>query len=129
VNIFAGIDWTNSAPAGATPSCNYTSLTAITCTLSGLGSSGPTITGRVRLIDGSHNAVTNTTGTSISVGYLLSGSASGLTPSSPATIANSSSTTPTISFNLDHGNGKTATLVATATLNRATYTIALTATS
>lgn len=129
VNIFAGIDWTNSAPAGATPSCNYTSLTAITCTLSGLGSSGPTVTGRVRLIDGSHNAVTNTTGTSISVSYLLSGSASGLTPSSPATIANGSSTTPAISFNLDHGNGKTATLVATATLNGATYTIALTATS
>jgi hypothetical protein len=110
VNIFAANDWTNSAPSGATFTCNYASVTAVTCSLSGLGTGGATVTGSVRLIDASHNAVTNTTGADISVTYSLSGSASGLTPSSPASIANGSSTTPSISFNIDHGNGKTATL-------------------
>jgi hypothetical protein len=123
-----GIDWTNSLPAGATFSCTYTTITAVTCSVSNLGNGGATVTGMVRLIDASHNAVTNT-GSSISVSYTLSGKAGGLTPTSPRSIANGSSVTPSISFTMDNGSSKTATLVATVIVNGATYTVTLTARS
>jgi len=125
VNIFAGIDFTGVTPAGT--SCVYTSITAVVCTLSGL-SNGAIVTGRVRLIDASHNAVTNS-GTAISVPYVLTGQAGSLTPASPASIANLASTTGAISFTLNNGNNKTGTLTATVTLNGATYTVALNASS
>ena len=53
-------------------SCDYTSITAVTCTASGVGSKGA-FTANVRLIDNAHNAVTNTTGGSISVSQTTSG--------------------------------------------------------
>ena len=127
VNVFAGIDWVNTGAAGSSFSCNYTSITSVTCALNGL-SAGDIVKGNIRLVDSSHNAVTNT-GSGISVPYTLGGQASGLLPSSPQSIATSSSATPTIQFKMDNGNGKTATLTATVTLNGATYTITLTAKS
>ncbi|HZT84841.1 MAG TPA: Ig-like domain-containing protein [Gaiellaceae bacterium] len=128
VNIFAGIDFVKTGPAGGTLSCNYASITAVTCSLTGLGNGGATVTGNIRLINASHNAFTNT-GSSISVNYSLSGQASGLTPASPQSIATGSSSTPSLSFTMSNGSNKTATLTGTVTLNGATYTVTLTASS
>jgi hypothetical protein len=128
VNVFAGIDFVKSAPSGGTFSCDYTTITAVTCSLTGLAN-GASVSGAVRLVNASHGAVTNTTGSPISVPYSLSGQASGLSPASPQSVATSASATPTISFSLNNGNNKVGTLIATVTLNGATYTVTLTASS
>jgi hypothetical protein len=123
----AGIDWTNSLPAGATLSCNYTTITAVTCSVGNVKNS--TVTGKVRLIDASHNAVTNTGAPISGVTYTLTGDASNLTPASPQSIATGSSVTPSISFTMSSGNNRTATLVATVTINGTLYKVTLTASS
>ena len=128
VNIFAGIDFVKTGPSGGTFSCSYAAITAVTCSLTGLSNSADTVAGNIRLIDAGHNAVTNT-GSAISVSYILSGQASTLSPASPQSIANGSSQTPSISFKMNNGSNKTATLTATVTLNGATYTVTLTASS
>jgi hypothetical protein len=127
-NIFAGIDFVKTGPAGGTFACNYTSITAVTCSLTGLSNAGDIVRGNIRLIDSSHNAVTNS-GSAISAPYALSGQAGTLTPASPQSIANGASQTPSIQFTMNNGNGKSATLTATVTLNGATYTVTLTASS
>ena len=128
INIFAGIDLTGVTPAGTT--CVYTSITAVVCTLAGL-SNGAVVSGNVRLVDSSFNPVTNTSGSAITVSLVLSGQASGLTPAGgTTTIAIGSPTTsPGFSFALSNGNNKSATLVATVTLNGATYTVTFNASS
>ena len=128
VNIFAGIDFVKSAPAGGTFSCTYTTITAVTCSLTGLGNGGATVSGTIRLVNASHTAVTNTGG-AIPVSYSLANQASGLTPASPQSINNGASATPTISFTMNNGNNKTATLTASVVVNGATYTVTLTASS
>ena len=116
-NIFAGIDFVKTSSGGAL-GCTYTAITAVTCSLTGLGNGGATVTGNIRLIDASHNAVTNS-GSAISVAYTLGGQAVGLTPASPQSIANGSSQTPSIQFQMNNGSNKTGTLTATVTLNSA----------
>src|SRR5947207_9627035 len=48
---FAGIDWTNiTTTNNKTVNCTYTTITAVTCAVSGVGSGG-TFTAAVELID------------------------------------------------------------------------------
>jgi hypothetical protein len=122
-----GIDFANSTSSG-TFGCVYTTITAVTCSLTGLGNGGATVSGTIRIVGPGGSPITNT-GSAISVSYSLSGKASMLTPASPQSIPNGSSATPTISFKMDNGSNKTATLTATVTLNGATYTVTLTASS
>jgi hypothetical protein len=101
----------------------------VTCSVSALSNHGDMVTGKVRLIDSSHNAVTNATGSGINVSYALGGQGGGLAPSSPQSIANGSSATPDISLQMNNGNNKTAMLTASVTVNGTTYTVMLTASS
>jgi hypothetical protein len=119
---FAGIDWTNITTSNnKTVSCNYTTITAVTCSVSGVGSGG-TFTAAVELIDANHNPVNNTTGSSITATGAFSGQGS----SSPASVTiaqNASSSSATFTLTLNNGSGKTATITASITVNGVTYTV------
>jgi hypothetical protein len=119
---FAGIDWTNITTSNnKTVSCNYTTITAVTCSVSGVGSGG-TFTAAVELIDANHNPVNNTTGSSITANGAFSGQGS----SSPASVTiaqNASSSSATFTLTLNNGSSKTATITASITVNGVTYTV------
>ena len=52
---FAGIDWTNITTSNnRTVNCTYTTITAVTCAVSGVGNGG-TFTANVHLIDANNN--------------------------------------------------------------------------
>ena len=64
---FVGIDWTNITTSNnRAVSCTYTIITAVTCTVSGVGN-GRTFTANVRLIDANRNSVTKSTGGGVTV--------------------------------------------------------------
>lgn len=119
---FAGVDWTNiSTSNNKTVSCTYTTITAVTCSVSGVGSGG-TFTAAVELIDANRNPVNNTTGSSITVSQSTSGQGS----STPATVTiaqNASSSSATFTLTLSNGSNKTATITVSITVNGVTYTV------
>jgi hypothetical protein len=119
---FAGIDWTSITTSNnRTVSCTYTTITAVTCSVSGVGSGG-TFTASVELIDANHNPVNNTTGSTITVSQTTTGQGA----STPATVTiaqNASSSAATFTLTLNNGSGKTATITASITVNGVTYTV------
>jgi Fn3 associated len=118
---FAGIDWTGITTSGGTVSCNYTTITAVACSVTGVGSGG-TFTARVTLIDANHTAVSNTTGSAITVSQSTTGKGS----SSPATVSIAQSATGSaaaFTLTLQTGASKAATITASITVNGTTYTV------
>ena len=119
---FAGIDWTSITTSNnRTVSCTYTTITAVTCSVSGVGSGG-TFTASVELIDANHNPVNNTTGSAITVSQTTTGQGSS-TPASVTIAQNASSSAATFTLTLNNGSGKTATITASITVNGVTYTV------
>ncbi len=120
---FAGIDWTNiSTSNNKTVSCNYTTITAVSCSVSGVGSGG-TFTAAVELIDANHNPVSNTTGSSITVTESTSGQGSSTGPTSVTIAQNAAASASTFTLTLSNGSGKTATITASITVNGTIYTV------
>jgi hypothetical protein len=118
---FAGIDWTNiSTSNNKTVSCTYTTITAVTCSVSGVGSGG-TFTAAVELIDANRSPVNNTTGSAITVSQTTTGQGSS-TPAS-VTLAQNGAASATFTLTLNNGAGKTATITASITVNGVTYTV------
>jgi hypothetical protein len=119
---FAGIDWTSITTSNnRTVNCNYTTITAVTCTVSGVGSGG-TFTANVRLIDANHNTVSNTTGSTITVSQTTTGQGIGA-PASTTLAQGASSSAGAFTVTLSNGGSKTATITASITVNGATYTV------
>ena len=119
---FAGIDWTSITTSNnRTVSCNYSTITAVTCSVAGVGNGG-TFTANVRLIDANRNTVANTTGSSITVGQTTSGQGTG-SPASTAIAQSATSSTAAFTLTLGNGNNKTATITASITVNSVTYTV------
>ena len=119
---FAGIDWTSITTSNnRTVTCNYTTITAVTCTVSGVGSGG-TFTANVRLIDANQNTVSNTTGSTITVTQTTTGQGSGA-PVSTTIAQNASASAGAFTLTLNNGGGKTATITASITVNSVTYTV------
>ena len=118
---FAGIDWTSvSTTNNKTVNCNYTTITAVTCTVSGVGSGGA-FSAAVQLIDANHNSVNNTTGSAVTVSQTTTGQGSS-TPAS-VTLAQNGAASGTFTLTLNNGAGKTATITASITVNGVTYTV------
>jgi hypothetical protein len=118
---FAGIDWTAITTSGGTVSCNYTTITAVACSVTGVGSGG-TFTAKVTVIDANHTAVSNTTGSAITVSQSTTGKGS----SSPATVSiaqNATGSAAAFTLTLQSGASKSATITASITVNGATYTV------
>jgi hypothetical protein len=119
---FAGIDWTGITTSNnRTVSCTYTTITAVTCSVSGVGSGG-TFTAAVELIDANHNPVNNTTGSAITVSQNTTGQFSSSTPAN-VTLAQNGAASATFTLTLNNGAGKTATITASITVNSVTYTV------
>ena len=119
---FAGIDWTSITTSNnRTVSCNYSTITAVTCSVAGVGNGG-TFTANVRLIDANRNTVANTTGSSITVGQTTTGQGSG-SPASTAIAQSATSSTAAFTLTLGNGSNKTATITASITVNSVTYTV------
>ncbi len=118
---FAGIDWTAITTSGGTVGCNYTTITAVTCSVTGVGNGG-TFSARVNLIDANHTAIANTTGGAISVTQTTTGAG---TPVSGSTSIAQNATQSAAAFTLTLNNGanKTATIKASITVNGLTYTV------
>ncbi len=118
---FAGIDWTGvSTTNNKTVACNYTTITAVTCTVSGVGSGG-TFTAAVQLIDANHSPVNNTTGSAITVSQTTTGQ--GASAPASVTLAQNGAASGTFTLTLNNGAGKTATITASITVNGVTYTV------
>jgi hypothetical protein len=117
---FAGINWTNITANNQTVNCNYTTITAVTCTVSGVGSGG-TFTAAVQLIDANHNPVNNTTGSVVTVSQTTTGQGSGAPAS--VTLAQNGAASGTFTLTLNNGSSKTATITASITVNGVTYTV------
>ena len=119
---FAGIDWTNITTSNNRPvTCVYTTITAVTCSVSGVGNGG-TFNAKVTLIDANQASVSNTTGASISVSQTTTGQGS----SSPATATiaqNTSASSTAFTLTLSNGGSRTATITATIVVNGVTYTV------
>jgi hypothetical protein len=118
---FAGIDWTGITTSGGSVSCNYTTITAVTCTVTGVGQGG-TFSANVTLIDANHAAVSNTTGSAVTVTQSTTGKGS----SSPATVSIAQGATGSaaaFTLTLQSGASKTATITASITVNGTTYTV------
>jgi hypothetical protein len=115
---FAGIDWTATSKA---PTCTYTVITAVTCTVSAVGNGG-TWTAKVMLIDAIHAAVSNTTGSTITVTQVTAGQGTGA-PASVTIAQNASASAATFTVTLSNGANKTATIIATIVVNGVTYTV------
>ncbi len=115
---FAGIDWTATSKA---PTCTYTVITAVTCTVAAVGNGG-TWTAKVMLIDATHAAVSNTTGSTITVNQLTAGQGSGA-PASVTIAQNASASAATFTVTLNNGSNKTATITATIVVNGVTYKV------
>jgi hypothetical protein len=119
---FAGIDWTSvSTTNNKTVSCVYTVITAVTCTVSGVGNGG-TFTAAVELIDANRNPVNNTTGSAITVSQITTGQFSSSTPAS-VMLAQNGAASGTFTVTLSNGLNKTATITASITVNGVTYTV------
>ena len=120
---FAGIDWTSITTSNnRTVSCTYTTITAVTCSVSGVGSGG-TFTAAVELIDANHNPVSNTTGSAITVSQTTTGQFTSSTPPSVTLAQNGVRAPATFTLTLNNGAGKTATITASITVNGVTYTV------
>ncbi len=117
----AGIDWSNAVlSGGGTFACDTTTLTAITCTATGVGNRG-TFTANVRLVNSSDADSNNSTGATVTIAQTTTGRGS----SSPAsvTILNGASTSAaTFTTKLSAGNS-TATITASVTVAGTTYTV------
>jgi hypothetical protein len=119
---FAGIDWTNITTSNnRTVTCNYATITAVTCTVSGVGSGG-TFTANVHLIDANHNTVANTTGSTITVSQTTTGQGTGA-PASTTIAQSGSASAGAFTLTLNNGGSKTATITASITVNGVTYTV------
>jgi len=119
---FAGIDWTSITTSNnRTVTCNYTTITAVTCTVSGVGSGG-TFTANVRLIDANQNTVSNTTGSTITVNQTTTGQGTGA-PASTTIAQSGAASAGAFTVTLSNGSGKTATITASITVNSVTYTV------
>jgi hypothetical protein len=118
---FAGITWTAvSTGNNQTVNCVYTVPTAVTCTVSGVGSGG-TFNAKVMLMDANQNAVSNTTGSSITV--TASKTSGTLAPTSSTIATNASTTSSQFTLTLPSGTNKTATVTASITVGGTTYTV------
>jgi hypothetical protein len=115
---FAGIDWTATSKA---PTCTYTVITAVTCTVAGVGNGG-TWTAKVMLIDATHAAVSNTTGSTITVTQVTAGAGTGA-PASVTIAQNASASAGTFTVSLSNGGNRTATITATIVVNGVNYTV------
>jgi hypothetical protein len=117
---FAGIDWTNITANNQTVTCNYTTITAVTCSVTGVGNGG-TFAAAVELIDANRTAVNNTTGSAITISQTTTGQGS----SSPVsvTLAQNGSASATFTLTLNNGSSKTATIIASITVNGVTYAV------
>jgi hypothetical protein len=73
------------------------------------------------LIDATHAAVSNTTGSTITVTQLTTGQGGGV-PRSVTIAQNASASAATFTVTLNNGN-KTATITATIVVNGVTYTV------
>ena len=93
----------------------------MTCTVSGVGKGG-TWTAKVMLIDANHAAVSNTTGSTITVTQVTAGQGSGA-PASVTIAQNASASAATFTVTLMGGNNRTATITATIVVNGVTYTV------
>jgi hypothetical protein len=116
---FAGIDWTATSKA---PTCTYTVITAVTCTVAAVGNGG-TWTAKVMLIDATHAAVSNTTGSTITVTQVTAGQSPGGSPASVTIAQNASASAATFTVPLNNGANKIATITATIVVNGVTYTV------
>jgi type II secretory pathway pseudopilin PulG len=122
---FAGIDWAGAVSTGTIGACDYSTITAVTCTATGAGNKG-TFQASVKLIDAAHNAVNNPTGATITVTQVTTGQGT-TTTTAPVTILNGASTTAgNFTLTLNNGANKTATITASITVNAVTYTVSLT---
>jgi hypothetical protein len=117
---FAGIDWTNVTANNQSVSCSYTTITAVTCAVSGVGNGG-TFAAAVELIDANHNPVTNTTGSPITISQTTTGQGSSAPTS--VTLAQNGNASGTLTLTLNNGASKTATITASITVNGVTYTV------
>src|SRR5207244_6930560 len=107
---FAGIDWTSiSTSNNKTVSCTYTTITAVTCPVSGVGNGG-TFTAAVELIDANHNPVNNTTGSTITVVQPTTGQGS----SAPASVTMAQSAPSSATVTLTPSNGSNKNAITTA---------------
>jgi hypothetical protein len=96
-------------------------ITAVTCTVGAVGNGG-TWSAKVMLIDATHAAVSNTTGSTITVTQVTGGQGTGAPPS--VTIAqNASASAATVTVTLNNGANKIATITATIVVNGVTYTV------
>jgi hypothetical protein len=119
---FAGIDWASITTSNnKTVNCNYTTITAVTCSVSGVGNGG-TFTANVRLIDPSQNSVNNTTGSTITVTQTTTGQGSS-SPASTTIAQNAGSSAGSFTLTLNNGGNKTATITASVTVNGVTFTV------
>jgi hypothetical protein len=118
---FAGIDWTAITTSGGTVGCNYTTITAVTCSVTGVGNGG-TFSARVNLIDANHTAIANTTGSAIAVTQTTTGSGTGA-PASTSIAQSATQSAAAFTVTLNNGSNKTATITASITVNGVTYTV------
>jgi hypothetical protein len=117
---FAGIDWTATSKA---PTCTYTVITAVTCTVAAVGNGG-TWNAKVMLIDATHAAVSNTTGSTITVTQVtVTTGLGGGAPASVTIAQNASASAAAFTVTLPNGANKTATITATIVVNGVTYTV------
>jgi hypothetical protein len=118
---FAGIDWMGITTSGGTVSCNYTTITAVTCSVTGVGSGG-TFSAKVTLIDANQAPVSNTTGSAITVSQTTTGQ--GGPPSGSVSIAQGATgSAAAFTLTLNNGSNKTAIITASITVGGNTYTV------
>jgi hypothetical protein len=74
------------------------------------------------LIDANHAAVSNTTGSTITVTQVTAGQGTGA-PASVTIAQNASASAATVTVSLNNGANKIATITATIVVNGVTYTV------
>ena len=119
---FAGIDWANITTSNnRTVTCVYTTITAVTCSVTGVGNGG-TFSAKVTLIDANQASVSNTTGASITVSpdddrARLEQSGNG--DDRPERVGK----LDRLHTDSQQRAGKTATITASIVVNGVTYTV------
>jgi hypothetical protein len=125
---FAGLAFTSATESnGATLSCSNQGTATVTCTVAPLGGTG-SFSAEVELVNGSGTAVTNTSGSAITVSATETTVTSPGGTVSPASlpIANGSSATASKFTLTGLGAGWKATMTCTVIYGGSTYTIAVT---
>jgi hypothetical protein len=125
--VFAGLAFTSVTQSGGTLSCSNQDTATVTCTASPLGPTGSFLA-EIELVNGSGTAVTNTSGSAMTVSAAETTVSSPDGSVSPASlqIANGSSSTSSKFTLAGLGAGWKATMTCTVIYGGSTYTIAVT---